>query len=162
MTGSGADGTALAALEAAYGAPSQAAFGSAVFTETLAPGDALDAHAKAWYAHFLGDQWEAAGEATWMGPWKEVHARPAGATPDIVAELRAITDPDARISVPMILDNLDGAEGARAALAAVYDDPAITELRVFTLGDGAAMSGLLVAGRAAATGSATFLVFLLD
>lgn len=162
MTDHGAGGTALAALEAAYGAPSQAAFGSAVFTETLDPGDALDAHATAWYAHFLGDQWAAAGEATWMGPWKEVHARSSGMTPDIVAELRAITDPDARVSVPMILDNLDGAEQARAALAAVYDDPAITELRVFTLGDGAAMNGILVAGRAAATGSATFLVFLLD
>lgn len=97
-----------------------------------------------------------------MGPWKEVHSRPSGTTPDIVAELRAITDPDARVSVPMILDNLDGAEQARAALEAVYDDSAITELRVFTLGDGAAMTGILVAGRAAATGRATFLVFLLD
>ena len=56
MTDPGADGPALTALEAAYGAPSQAAFGSAFFPETLAAGDALDVHAKAWYAHFLGDQ----------------------------------------------------------------------------------------------------------
>ncbi|MCB0201860.1 MAG: hypothetical protein KDI03_17475, partial [Anaerolineae bacterium] len=60
----------------------------------------------------------------------------------------------------MILDNVDNAEAARAALAAVYDDPAVTELRVYTLGDGEAMSGLLVAGRRGS--EATFLVFLLD
>jgi Asp/Glu/hydantoin racemase len=97
-----------------------------------------------------------------MGPWKEVHARQVGAKPDIVAELRGITDRDARSSVPMILDKIDDAEGARAALAAAYDDPAVTELRVFNLGDGGAMSGLLVAGRRQATGVATFLVFLMD
>jgi hypothetical protein len=56
----------------------------------------------------------------------------------------------------MILDN------DAAGLAAVFDDPAITELRVFTLGDGGAMSGLLVGGRRGATGETTFLVFLMD
>ena len=70
--------------------------------------------------------------------------------------------PTRRHSVPMILENIDGAEQARAALAAAYDDPAVTELRVFNLGDGEAMSGLLVAGRRGATGEATFLVFLMD
>lgn len=56
MTDPSAGDTALAALETAYGAPSQAAFGSAVFTETVAASDALASRAKAWYAHFLGDQ----------------------------------------------------------------------------------------------------------
>ena len=97
-----------------------------------------------------------------MGPWKEVYARKTGAKADIVAELRGISDSDAQNSVPMILDNIDGAEKARAALTAAYDDPAVTELRVFNLGDGEAMSGLLVAGRRQATGEAAFLVFLMD
>jgi D-alanyl-D-alanine carboxypeptidase len=152
----------VAALEAAYGAPSQAGFGSAVFTEQLKASDKLDQAALAKYKYFTGELWERWGEDAWMGPWKEVYARKAGAKPDIVAELRGISDPDAKISVPMILDNIDGAEQARAALSAAYDDPAVTELRVFTLGDGAAMSGILVAGRRAETGEATFLVFLLD
>jgi hypothetical protein len=39
--------------------------------------------------------------------------------------------------------------------------PAVTELRVFSLGDGAAMAGILVAGRRD-NSEATFLVFLLD
>ena len=149
-------------LEAAYGAPSQAGFGSAVFTEQLKASDQLDQAALAKYKYFVGELWDRWGEDAWMGPWKEVYARKAGAKPDIVAELRGISDPDAKISVPMILDNIDGAEQARAALSAAYDDPAVTELRVFNLGDGAAMSGILVAGRRAETGEAAFLVFLLD
>jgi hypothetical protein len=47
-------------------------------------------------------------------------------------------------------------------LSAVFDDPAVTELRVFNLGDGGAMAGVLVAGRHGASGAATFLVFLMD
>ncbi len=97
-----------------------------------------------------------------MGPWKEVYNRPPGAKPDIVAELRSIEDADAANSAPMILDVVEDAARARVALAAAFDDPAVSELRVFNLGDGEAMSGILVAGHRAGTGEATFLVFLLD
>ena len=152
----------VTALEAAYGAPSQAGFGSAVFYEPLKASDKLDQAALAKYKYFVGDLWERYGEDAWMGPWKMVYTRPLDGKRDIVAELRGITDRAARMSVEMILDNIEGAEEARAALSAAYDDPAVTELRVFNLGDGDAMSGLLVAGRRGATGEATFLVFLLD
>lgn len=96
-----------------------------------------------------------------MGPWQQVYERPRGAKADIVAELQGITDQHAAISVPMILEVVEDADAARAALSAVFDDPAISELKVFDLGDGEAMSGLLVAGRST-TGDAVFLVFLLD
>jgi hypothetical protein len=62
----------------------------------------------------------------------------------------------------MILDSVSDAEKARAALAVAYDDPAVTELKVYNLGDGGAMSGLLVAGRRGETGETTFLTFLYD
>jgi amidase len=152
----------VTALEAAYGAPSQAGFGSAVFFESSPATDDLEQLARDKYKYFVGDLWARWGEAAWMGPWQEVYTRPTGAKADIVSELRGIADPDAQNSVPMILENIDGAEQARAALAAAYDDPAVTELRVFNLGDGAAMSGILVAGRRGATGEAAFLVFLMD
>jgi hypothetical protein len=152
----------VTALEAAYGPPSQSGFGSAVFHEPLGADDSLTDAALAKYKYYVGELWERWGEDAWMGPWKEVYTRKPGARPDIVAELRGIADPDAAISAPMILDVVQDAEGARAALAAAYDDPAVTELRVFNLGDGGAMSGLLVAGRRAAASDATFLVFLLD
>ncbi|HRW09312.1 MAG TPA: hypothetical protein P5121_29630 [Caldilineaceae bacterium] len=148
-------------LETFYGAPSQAAFGSAVFYALPTNGADLTAAALDRYKYFVGEQWERYGAEAWMGPWKEVYVRTSAATPDIVAELRAIADADAALSVPMILDNIDDAENARAALAAAYDDPAVNEVRVFNLGDSAAMSGLLVAGRRA-TSEAIFLVFLLD
>lgn len=149
-------------LEASYGAPSQAGFGSAVFYEKQVAADGLEKLALEKYKYFVGDLWERFGEDAWMGPWKEVYARQTGAKHDIVSELRGINDPEAAISVPMILDNIEGAEKARAALSAVYDNPAITDLQVFNLGDGGAMSGLLIAGRNTDIGDATFLVFLLD
>jgi hypothetical protein len=149
-------------LEAAYGGPSQSGFGSAVFRETLQSTDDLTQAALSTYKTFVGPLWDRFGEAAWMGPWREVYVRNAGTTPDIVAELRAITDPDARLSVPMILDAIDRPDAARAALSAAFDDSAVTELRVFNLGDGAAMSGLLIAARRGASGKAGFLIFLMD
>jgi hypothetical protein len=160
--GGGVQPQYVTGLQAAYGAPSQAGFGSAVFFERMKADDDLTQAALAKYKYFTGELWERWGEAAWMGPWKEVYARKPGAKADIVAELRGITDQDAAISAPMILDSVQDAEKARAALAAAYDDPAVTELRVFNLGDGGAMSGILVAGRRGAAREAAFLVFLMD
>jgi hypothetical protein len=148
-------------LEAAYGPPSQEAFGSAVFYEREAAAGSLEQAALEKYKYFVGDLWQRYGEDAWMGPWKEVYARKPGATRDIVAELQGIADRDAQLSVPMILDVAENAEKARQALSAAYDDAAVTDLAVYNLGDGGAMSGLLVAGRRD-TGETTFLVFLLD
>jgi hypothetical protein len=62
----------------------------------------------------------------------------------------------------MILDTVQDADQARAALAATFDDATVTELSVYNIGDGAAMSGLLIAARRAETSEALFLVFLMD
>lgn len=157
------DGTPayLTALRAVYGMPCRAGMGSAVFFEKLNAGDDLGRAAIAKYKDFVGGLWERYGEKAWMGPWKEVHVRAAGSRPDILAELGGITDPDAAPSAPMLFDGVRDEEAARAALVAAFDDPAVTELRVFNLGDGGAMSGILVAGRRAA-GEAVFVVFLMD
>lgn len=154
--------TYLAALQAAYGPPSDAGFGSAVFYVVLGADATLEQAALDKYKAFTGELWQRFGEAAWMGPWKEVYARAPGAPADIVAELRGIIDRDAAISVPLILDEVDDAAAAHAALTAAYNDPAVTELRVFNLGDGAEMAGLLIAARREATDDAIFLVFLLD
>ena len=65
----------MPALEAAYGAPSQAGFGSAVFYEPILAGDDLAQAALAKYKYFAGDLWERFGAAAWMGQWKEVYIR---------------------------------------------------------------------------------------
>lgn len=147
---------ALANLQAAYGEPSQAAFGSAVFSERVPAEADLEQAALAKYKYFVGDLWEKYGKEAWMGPWKEVHVRPANGQRDIVSELQAIDDQDAKLSAPMILD-VDP-----DALSAVFDADGINEMRVYNLGDGGAMSGLLIAGRSADAGEGIFLVFLLD
>jgi hypothetical protein len=152
----------VARLEAAYGGPSQAGFGSAVFHKNLPDSKDLPQAALSVYRTFVGALWERYGEQAWMVPWREVYARKPGTEPDVIAELRGIADRDAQRSVPIILDNIEGAEAARAALANAFDDPAVTELRVFNLGDGEAMSGLLVAGRRGASGEVAFAAFLLD
>ena len=152
----------VAALEAAYGVPSQEGFGSAVFYQLLPAATGIEKAALARYRYFTGELWDRYGEEAWMGPWREVYRRQGNTKADIVNELRGIQDRDARQSATVILDDVDDPDKARAALAAVFDDPALTELVVYTLGDGGAMSGLLVAGRKAATSEAVFLVFLLD
>lgn len=149
-------------LESIYGPPSQAGFGSAVFYDQLKATDKLTDAALARYRFFVGDLWQRYGEDAWLGPWKQVYTRQAGAAHDIVAELHAIDDPDASISTPMILDNIDDPEQGKAALAAAYDDASITELAVFNIGDGGAMSGIVLAGRHKLSDTATILVFLMD
>ena len=151
----------VTALQAAYGAPSQAAFGSAVFYEQ-AIADDLEQAALAKYRYFVGKLWEQYGEAAWLDPWKQVYARQPDAKADIVAELRGIANHTTQLSVPMILDAVQDMEQARAALSTAFDDPVVTEVLVFNTGDSGAMSGLLIAGCRGATGEATFLVFLLD
>ena len=149
------EGTApecVTALETAYGAPSQAAFGSAVFHERLKASDDLEQATLAKYRYFVGDQWERFGEAAWMGPWTEVYSRQPGTKHDIVAELGGLADRGARLSASVILDDVENAEEARAALSAAFDDSAVTEISVYNLGDGGEMSGLLIAGRSRRNG----------
>jgi len=151
----------VALLEAAYGPPSQEGFGSATFFEPLLPTDDLEQAALGKYRLFVGDLWERWGEEAWMRPWKKAYARPAGGSRDIVNELRRMEDRGARMSAGVLLDNVDDAERGHAALAAAFDDPTVSELVIYTVGDGEAMSGLLIAARRG-DHSATFLAFLLD
>jgi hypothetical protein len=144
-----------------YGAPSQAGFGSAVFNELIEPGTNLESIALRYYQYFVGELWEQYGESAWMSPWKQIYVRPDGMQPDIVAELRAIADPLAANYVPiLLLDETDDHARAQQALAAVFDDPQVTNLSIYAIGDGAAMSGLLLAGYR--PNEMTILISLLD
>ena len=115
-------------LQALYGPPSQAGFGSAVFCDRVERAEDLEAAALKHYRYFLGKAWEQFGEEAWMEPWQRVYQRPAADRRDIVTELRRITDPQARSSVTMILDAIDNAEAGRQALSAVYDDAEVDTL----------------------------------
>ena len=150
-----------AALQAIFGQPSQAGFGSAVFAERVGQPQDLEAAAKRYYRHFLGKQWAEAGESVWMAPWHRVYARPSGLHADIVAELRGIRNPAARSALSVLLEGHDTPDAAQHALSAVYDDAGMEIVQVYTLGDGAALSGVLIAGRTR-NGASTLLIFLMD
>lgn len=94
-----------------------------------------------------------------MGPWRLVFERRAKG--DILAELHGLDDPQIRSSADMVLDATADPSFGRDALTAAFDDPAVHDLLVFAIGDGGAMSGLLVAARRDRN-EATFLVFLMD
>jgi hypothetical protein len=152
------------ALESAYGVPSQAAFGSAVFFDHTDPArDSADMEslAKRYYRHFTGTKWDEWGEAAWMTAWKEVYARKPGAVGTVIEELKNINDLNASLSVPMILTVVDQAKQAVQALSGAFDEPNVIDFHVYTIGDGGAMSGLLLAGERN-NRDAIFLVFLMD
>ena len=79
----------------------------------------------------------------------------------IISELRSLNDSEARLSASLILDNIDEAEAGQRVLVAAFDDPKIIELTIHKMGDGEAISGLVIAGRRA-NGEATFLVSISD
>lgn len=148
-------------LQAVYGLPSQAGYGSAVFYEWVERAEDLEQIALKYYRYFVGDRWERFGEAAWMTAWRQVYRRNRGDTPQIVAEMQGITDPTVAPLWPLLLTERDDADGAQQGLSAAYDDATVVDLAIYCLGDGAAMSGVLVAGRRH-TGGTTFLVLLLD
>ncbi len=153
-----ADVTHLMAL---YGAPSQAGFGSAVFYEIMQSRTDLETVALWFYQHFVGKLWKQYGETAWMSPWKQVYIRPTGIQPNIVAELRAIADPAAANHVPILLmEETEDDARAQPALAAVFDQPEVIDLRVYAIGDSAAISGLLLIG--CCSNAITILISLLD
>lgn len=148
-------------LEESYGAPSQEGFGSAVFFELLEADDDLEEVAKKYYEYFVGAKWAEWGEETWMAPWKEVYKRPAKAKADIEKELTSIKDNMVQMQVDMILNNIEDADTAKKALATAYNAAEVSDLRAYMIGDGEAMSGILLAGQRE-NGEAAFLVFLMD
>lgn len=148
-------------LETVFGPSSQKAFGSAVFYENMVTGD-LNQLSLDKYRYFVGELWNRYGEDAWMGMWKEVYKRKQNIKNDIVTELKNITDQDVKFSVSMFLGGIENPEDAHKALATAFDDPAVTELIVHSVGDGAAMSGLLITGYRKKTSDATFVIFIMD
>jgi len=152
----------VSALEAVFGPPSEAGFGSAVFyAQSGASGD-LEGTARAAYQRFTGDLWERYGPDAWLGAWKQVYTRPPGAVPAIVTELRALEDRGARQAAGVLVDDADDPQAVQAAASAAFDEPAVTDLAVYTIGDGAALAGILITARRAPSGEQVTVVFLLD
>jgi hypothetical protein len=146
-----------------YGPPRQLGFGSAVFYEEIEPDSDLEKIALGYYQYFLGDLWNRFGEEAWMSSWREVYSRNTEGKPDILAELNEITDSEAARFVPMLLLSNYSVDSNKVnkALCAAYNGPDVTNLKLYNIGDGEALSGLLMIG-CRPNGETTLLIVLLD
>ena len=137
-------------LERVLGGPSQSGFGASVFYERSSPED-LDQVALLRYQYFVGKKWEQFGAENWLGVWELLYKRRSGTPADILRELAAISDPSARSSTCLLTDGHSDPQAACVALAAAFNDASISDLRIYKIGDGEAMSGILIAARQSET-----------
>lgn len=141
-------------LAQVFGEASQNAFGSAVFFEPGPRTGSLEQEALGKYEYFCGETWARFGPENWMATWQHLHGRERDSNDGIESELRGLADREAQQAAEMLLET--GSE----ALKAAFDDPGMTQLEIFKIGDGGAMSGILIA--AEHDSGRLFLVFLLD
>ena len=152
-------------LRAFYSPPSQdLILDIVVFYEQLEPAADIEQVALRYYREFIGVYWDRFGESTWMQSWQKVYERPVGKKSDIVSELNAViyrTYVCDRLSNLLRFDPVDDCETAQQLLAAAYDHPDVTDLRIYKIGDSDVMEGLLIIGYRV-TGETTALVLLVD
>lgn len=136
--------TAIAALETVFGKSSEAGFGSAVFHEVIDSEESLERTAQGHYREFLGPKWNAETEQAWMSPWKMVYQRQGRSQGGIVSELASVSDSEAKRSVPLLTEFISDPDAAVKALDSVFDHEQVKRISIFTIGDGAAMAGIMI------------------
>lgn len=149
-------------LEDVFGAESDDAFGSAVFRRAVPPGGDLASLAREVYREFVGEVWAQFGADAWLGTWSELASRDEPDGPGVLKLLEGLDDPLTRSAADVLVTGSVDADAARQALEAAFDRPGLSALKVFRIGDGDAMSGLMIAARDGETSAATFLLFLMD
>jgi len=79
-----------------------------------------------------------------MKPWKKVYHREVESMTGIVTELAAIADADAKRSIALLTEFIPDPAAGIKAMASAFDHRDVKDLSVFTIGDGEAMSGIMV------------------
>ncbi|NEO27320.1 MAG: hypothetical protein F6K03_10595 [Kamptonema sp. SIO4C4] len=122
----------------------------AIFYETINPEADLDEIALRYYQQFVGASWDEFGESVWMGSWELLYVRPDGRKGDIVSEFTALEDLDNLSNMlELTPDYEEDYEKSKQYLAAAYDDPEVSQLRIYQIGDaggGDVMEGRLILG----------------
>lgn len=150
----------VVALQAVFGPPSAAGFGSAVFY-LPADGAALETTARQVYERFCGERWGELGAEQWLGVWRLLYDRPAGQPGAVLQEIPALADPESRSAALMLWEGGPEPTAARAALQTAFDSSAVAQFRIYKIGDGEAMSGAILAAETT-QGEQVCLVILLD
>ena len=151
----------VAELEKYFGIPSQAAFGSSVFLIPVAEqSKELESDALEKYQYFVGGSWDRLGAQNWINGWAAVYSREPNSSLGILAELKSLTDREARQSANLLLEITEDAELSSKALHLAFDSELTTELRIYKIGDCAAMSGILIAAKLQNIGNLILLLLL--
>jgi hypothetical protein len=113
------------------------------------------------YRYFCGETWARFGEEKWMSGWQELYHRSPGDTTGILCELRSIkvnlSDPARRyfwMKTRTMMRSI-------SCFPEAFDSDGVKELRIFSIGDGEAMSGFLIAADIVDLGR-LFVAFLMD
>lgn len=153
---------------------------SKVFFEELKDVDTLtlDKAALDWYRHVTSEMEPTIEEdesesehqerlgmirAGWMAAWQQAYVRPQEGDTGIMAALNELEESPfaADTNIWAILDVIGEDENTQSALSAAFDDPTVAQLTCYSVGDGGAYSGLMIAALRT-NGEATFLVFLFE
>ena len=156
-------GSAIENLEQVFGSASEAGFGSAVFVRQSSETEprSLETDGRDVYRIFCGDNWDGFGVDNWLANWKLLHERLPGREGDIIAEIQAIRDPEAGSAAQMLLESGPDPEHAENVLRSAFNAGNISQLQIFKIGDGGAMSGAIIAAETNAN-RRVFLIILLD
>lgn len=155
-------------LQAVFGPPSSAGFGSGVFylpaggvSSPEVSASSLEVSARQAYEQFCGQRWVELGAEQWMGVWRRLYERPAGQAGAVLSEIPALADPESRSAALMLWEGGPEPTRARAALQGAFDSPGVARFQIFKIGDGEAMSGAILAAETT-QGEQVCLVILLD
>ncbi|MCC5896539.1 MAG: hypothetical protein JJU32_01300 [Phormidium sp. BM_Day4_Bin.17] len=149
-------------LIALYGQDYGNLLGSAVFYDILDPDADLEQVALRHQRDFVGPKWFTSKQEDWLGGWILLYRRPIGQVSNIVKEFEAVYDIYEKI-LENFLEPLNSGDHSIACqkLAIAFDDPDVTDLRIYEMHDQDILTGRLVIGRRS-NGETTTLVIVCD
>lgn len=125
-------------------------------------GDALVTVAREVYRDFVGELWERYGADAWLASWSLAAARDSDRAASVIDLLESLEDPLTRSAADMLVNANPDPDAARNALIVAFDQERVGHMEIYSIGDGEAMSGVLIAAHIRDASEATFLVFLMD
>ncbi|MDK3157424.1 hypothetical protein QPK87_12685 [Kamptonema cortianum] len=136
--------------------------GSGVFYDLLEPEANLEQVALRRQREFVGDKFYTPKEKDWLRGWHLLYRRPEGQAGNIVKEFESVYDICEKIWEKFL--NPLGQNDSKTApqeLAIAFNDPQVTDLRIYQIHDQDILNGRLIISRRS-NGETTTLIFLYD
>jgi hypothetical protein len=145
-----------------YGHSSGKLLGSGVFYDILEPEVDLEQVALCHHREFVGPKFFEPKKEGWLRGWKLLYRRPQGQLGNIVQEFEAVYDILEKVW-EQFLNPLRGNDYQTAPqkLAIAFDNPDVTDLRIYQLHDEDILNGRLIMSRRV-NGETTTLIFICD